>query len=246
MRISRSLWPVSRRIPCIHVGEVLPAYIKAHTANNQNSVQPPQPMASSPAAAIVLAAGLSRRLGRQKALVSINGATLVEWSYRRLTDAGCDVVVVVNNEVAERVAHLLPNATLVENDDPDAGRTGSLQLGCEALAKQNGGMPARLVMAPVDRPAWNANVLEDVLNTPTSGAPSHQGRRGHPVLLDQTAIEAVMAAKADASLRELVFFAEIPTEAPWLFHNIDTEDDVDRLLEDKAALLACFSQGEGI
>ncbi|MFZ8906694.1 MAG: nucleotidyltransferase family protein [Poseidonia sp.] len=203
-------------------------------------------MASSPAAAVVLAAGLSRRLGRQKALVSINGATLVEWSYRRLSEAGCDVVVVVNSEVAQRVAHLLPDATLVENDDPDAGRTGSLQLGCKALAQQNGVMPARLVMAPVDRPAWNAAVLEEVLNTSKSGAPAHHGRRGHPVLLDQTAIEVVMAAKSDASLRELVSFAEIPTEAPWLFHNIDTEDDVDRLLGDEAALLACFPQGEGI
>jgi len=203
-------------------------------------------MASSPAAAVVLAAGLSRRLGRQKALVSINGATLVEWSYRRLSEAGCDVVVVVNSEVAQRVAHLLPDATLVENDDPDAGRTGSLQLGCKALAQQNGVMPARLVMAPVDRPAWNAAVLQEVLNTSKSGAPAHHGRRGHPVLLDQTAIEVVMAAKSDASLRELVSFAEIPTEAPWLFHNIDTEDDVDRLLGDEAALLACFPQGEGI
>ena len=203
-------------------------------------------MASSPAAAVVLAAGLSRRLGRQKALVSINGATLVEWSYRRLSEAGCDVVVVVNSEVAQRVAHLLPDATLVENDDPDAGRTGSLQLGCKALAQHNGVMPARLVMAPVDRPAWNAAVLQEVLNTSKSGAPAHHGRRGHPVLLDQTAIEVVMAAKSDASLRELVSFAEIPTEAPWLFHNIDTEDDVDRLLGDEAALLACFPQGEGI
>ena len=203
-------------------------------------------MASSPAAAVVLAAGLSRRLGRQKALVSINGATLVEWSYRRLSEAGCDVVVVVNSEVAQRVAHLLPDATLVENNDPDAGRTGSLQLGCKALAQQNGVMPSRLVMAPVDRPAWNAAVLEEVLNTSKSGAPAHHGRRGHPVLLDQTAIEVVMAAKSDASLRELVSFAEIPTEAPWLFHNIDTEDDVDRLLGDEAALLACFPQGEGI
>lgn len=203
-------------------------------------------MASSPAAAVVLAAGLSRRLGRQKALVSINGATLVEWSYRRLSEAGCDVVVVVNSEVAQRVAHLLPDATLVENDDPDAGRTGSLQLGCKALAQQNGVMPPRLVMAPVDRPAWNAAVLQEVLNTSKSGAPAHHGRRGHPVLLDQTAIEVVMAAKSDASLRELVSFAEIPTEAPWLFHNIDTEDDVDRLLGDEAALLACFPQGEGI
>ena len=203
-------------------------------------------MATSPVAAVVLAAGLSRRLGRPKALVSINGTTLVEWSYRRLRDAGCDVVVVVNSELAQPVAALLPEARLVVNDDPDAGRTGSLQLGCEALVQQHGALPDRLVMAPVDRPAWNTDILGRLLDTPTSSAPSHQGRRGHPVLLDQAAIETVMAATTDAPLRDFVSFTEVSTEAPWLFHNIDTTEDVNRLIGDEAAILACFSQGEGI
>jgi len=203
-------------------------------------------MASSSVAAVVLAAGLSRRLGRPKALVSINGSTLVEWAYERLNDAGCETVVVVNNDLAKQVGRLLPKATLVVNDDPDAGRTRSLQLGCAALVDQRGSFPERLVMAPVDRPAWNIEILEGLLNTSSSSAPAHEGRRGHPVLLDQAAIEAVVSAKADASLRALVSFTPVPVEAPWLQHNIDTEDDVDRLLEDESALLACFSRGEGI
>ena len=101
-------------------------------------------------------------------------------------------------------------------------------------------------MAPVDRPAWNIEVLERLLDTSTSSAPAHEGRRGHPVLLDQAAIEAVVSANADASLRALVSFASVPVQAPWLHHNIDTEADVDRLLGDEGALLACFSRGEGI
>ena len=203
-------------------------------------------MASSSVAAVVLAAGLSRRLGRPKALVSINGSTLVEWTYERLNDAGCETVVVVNNDLAKQVGRLLPKATLVVNVDPDAGRTRSLQLGCAALVDQRGSLPERLVMAPVDRPAWNIEVLEGLLNTSSSSAPAHEGRRGHPVLLDQAAIEAVASANADASLRALVSFTSVPVEAPWLHHNIDTDDDVDRLLEDESALLACFSRGEGI
>ena len=203
-------------------------------------------MGASPVAAVVLAAGLSRRLGRPKALVSINGSTLVEWAHQRLNEAGCETVVVVNNDLAEQVARLLPKATLVVNDDPDAGRMRSLQLGCAALVDQRGTLPERLVMAPVDRPAWNIEVLERLLDTSTSSAPAHEGRRGHPVLLDDAAIEVVMAASADDSLRALVSFVPVPVEAPWLHHNIDTEADVDRLLGDEGALLACFSRGEGI
>ena len=197
-------------------------------------------------AAVVLAAGLSRRLGRPKALVSINELTLVEWAHQRLNEAGCETVVVVNNDLAEEVARLLPKATLVVNDDPDAGRMRSLQLGCAAFVNQWGSLPERLVMAPVDRPAWNIEVLERLLDTSTSSAPAHDGRRGHPVLLDQAAIETVVSANADASLRALVSFVPVPVEAPWLHHNIDMEADVDLLLGDESALLACFSRGEGI
>ena len=246
MRITRSPRPVSRWVPSSHAREVPRAYIKAHSANNQNTAQPVQTMGPSPVAAVVLAAGLSRRLGRPKALVSINGSTLVEWAHQRLNDAGCKTVVVVNNDLAHQVARFLPNATLVVNDDPDAGRMRSLQLGCAALVNQWGSLPERLVMAPVDRPAWNIEVLERLLDTSTSSAPAHEGRRGHPVLLDDAAIEVVMAASADDSLRALVSFAPVPVEAPWLHHNIDTEADVERLLADEAACLACFSRGEGI
>lgn len=203
-------------------------------------------MPSTPIAAVVLAAGMSRRLGRPKALVSVNGLTLVEWSYRRLCERGCRVVVVVNGDIAEQVATLLPEAQLVVNDDPDAGRMRSLQLGCSALAQRTGVLPERLLMAPVDRPCWNVEILDVLLRASTSTAPAHQDRRGHPVVLDTSDIAKVMAADSMASLRDLISFAPVPVAAPWLHLNIDTESDVNQLLEDEPGLLACFSQGEGI
>ena len=202
-------------------------------------------MPSSPAA-VVLAAGMSRRLGHPKALVSVNGRSLVEWSFKRLHEHGCQVVVVVNPDIAERVAVLLPDAHVVVNDDPDAGRMRSLQLGCSALALQTGSLPERLVMAPVDRPGWNAEVLNSLLSASSSAAPAYKSRRGHPVLLDASAIEKVMTAEHTASLRELVSFPPISVEAPWLHLNIDTAEDVNQLMENDSALSACFSEGEGI
>ena len=55
-----------------------------------------------------------------------------------------------------------------------------------------------------------------------------------------------MTAEHTASLRELVSFAPVPVEAPWLHLNIDTADDVDQLMENASALLSCFPEGEGI
>jgi hypothetical protein len=43
-----------------------------------------------------------------------------------------------------------------------------------------------------------------------------------------------------------VLFKPVAVAAPWLHLNIDTEKDVSLLESNDAALLACFSQGEGI
>ncbi len=204
-------------------------------------------MDSTSTPAVVLAAGYSRRLGRPKALVDINGKELVQWIHERLDSVGCrPVVVVVNAEIESDVKNLLPEAHLVVNPNPDAGRTGSLQLGIEALAAVMDSDPERLVMAPVDRPGWNIEVLQALLANKGDSAPFHGGRKGHPVLLSSPAIQAVRKAESHLSLRDLVLFKPVAVAAPWLHLNIDTEKDVSLLESNDAALLACFSQGEGI
>ena len=204
-------------------------------------------MDSTSTPAVVLAAGYSRRLGRPKALVDINGKELVRWIHERLDSVGCrPVVVVVNAEIESDVKNLLPEAHLVVNPNPDAGRTGSLQLGIEALAAAMDSDPERLVMAPVDRPGWNIEVLQALLANKGDSAPFHGGRKGHPVLLSSPAIHAVRKSESHLSLRDLVLFKPVAVAAPWLHLNIDTEKDVSLLESNDAALLACFSQGEGI
>ena len=89
-------------------------------------------MASDPVPAVVLAAGFSRRLGRPKALVEVNGRPLVVWVVDRLLTAGCLPVVVVNADIEPQVRSMVPHAPIVVNEDPDAGRTGSLHVGPSA------------------------------------------------------------------------------------------------------------------
>ncbi|MEC7065213.1 MAG: NTP transferase domain-containing protein, partial [Candidatus Thermoplasmatota archaeon] len=99
-------------------------------------------------AAVVLAAGRSRRLGRPKALVGVNGRPLVAWIHQRLLAAGCEVMVVVNPDLADDVRAVLPGALIAVNDNPDAGRTRSLPLGLPARREHHGRSPPRLVLAP--------------------------------------------------------------------------------------------------
>ena len=203
-------------------------------------------MASDPVPAVVLAAGFSRRLGRPKALVEVNGRPLVAWVVDRLFTAGCLPVVVVNADIEPQVRSMVPHASIVVNQDPDAGRTGSLQVGLSFMRERLGYEPERLVMAPVDRPCWSVDILATLLTRRGNVAPMHDDRRGHPVVLDAGGIAAVLAANANDPLREVVSFTGVPVAGPWIHMNIDTEDDVERLASEGAHLEACFSQGEGI
>ena len=200
-----------------------------------------------PTPAVVLAAGLSRRLGRPKAMVQVNGRAVVRWVCDRLRRAGCHpVVVVVNEQTASDVGRAVPWALLAVNPNPDAGRTGSLQIGLTALVEETGATLERAVMAPVDRPGWTSEVVAALLAASGDVAPLHEGRSGHPVVLSSASIEAVMVSGRDRPLRELVAFSGVPVSAPWLGLNLDTEEDIERLLADAAVLDACFSEGEGI
>lgn len=196
--------------------------------------------------AVLLAAGLSRRLGRPKALVSVNGRTLVEWAHERLLAANCTPVVVVNIDIESEIKALLPNTHIVVNPQPDLGRTGSLQLGLRTLVEVLGYEIQRLVMVPVDRPCWNVPLLMALLEHEGNVAPAHDGRKGHPVVLGSEALVAVSQAQQDTPLRELVQFVPVPVLAPWLNMNIDTPEDVDQLMAEGEHLSSCFSESEGI
>lgn len=222
-------------------------YIKLSKDKTHDGALPPHVVKGEEVPAVLLAAGQSRRLGRPKALVEIAEKALILRSWEELCSAGCaPVVVVVNNTLNDDIVKLLPHATLVINPRPEEGRTGSLQCGLTAIESMTGKRPQRVVMAPVDRPGWNANVVKRLLEHDGCVAPTSGGRHGHPVVMDSVAIETVLTSPPDASLRELTTFMHVEVDAPWLGLNVDTTEDLAILAVEEAELRAYFEQGEGI
>ena len=203
-------------------------------------------MPPSNAPAIVLAAGASARLGAPKALVRLGSRTLIEWTHHHLTLAGCrPVVLVVHPEIEGPVRALLPEVDLVVNHAFASGRTGSLQTGLQHL-NTNGHSLARVVMAPVDRPGWNASVVRALVDGSGCVGAVHANQRGHPVVLDETGVQTVLQAEASAPLNALVEFSPVEVKAPWLGLNVDTPQQVEVLEGLVDELLLYFAEGEGI
>jgi molybdenum cofactor cytidylyltransferase len=87
-------------------------------------------------AGILLAAGASSRMGRNKMLVELEGEALVHRAARRALEAGLDTLVVVVGHEAERVRTALSDLAcdFVHNPDYREPTSGSLHRGLQHLS----------------------------------------------------------------------------------------------------------------
>ena len=165
----------------------------------------PQDEGGASFGAIILAAGMSSRMGENKVLLPWrDGRTLVAHVAAKFLRAGISEVVVVTGRDAERVEASLAGLDVrpVHNPDYATGEMlSSLQAGLRALPA---GLEAAYVQ-PADMPC----VPEDVIGllrarheTGFSVAPSYKGRRGHPVLLDRVDWRRMLGLAAGARPRD--------------------------------------------
>ncbi|MCS5532872.1 MAG: NTP transferase domain-containing protein [Candidatus Poseidoniaceae archaeon] len=175
--------------------------------------------------AVILAAGASERLGQPKALAIFNGESLVKRAVRQLKESGCrTIVVVTNTELAVDIMLEIEEGSVVVNQNPEEGRTGTLQCGLLSLGGEKGNFPRKVLVVPVDRCGWTVETIDVLLQENKSCSPIPSG---HPLLLCDSDIEDVLAATPDMPLRDLVNFVRI--DAPGKFLNIDTPADLEAL-----------------
>ena len=193
---------------------------------------------AKPGPAVILAAGASQRLGQPKSLVAVGKTTLVGLAFQKLAKAGCSpILIVTRSELSVQIMQAAIGSTVIVNSAPEEGRTGSIQCGILSLAGDKGRMPRRVIIAPVDRPGWTVEHVKSLLLTESSSTLASNGRRGHPLLLDSDAIQSVLAAPTQSSLRDLVSFAEVVVDGPLLGLNIDQPDDLILLKQHELSLL---------
>lgn len=133
-----------------------------------------------PAAALILAAGAGRRMGRPKATVPLGGRTLLERAVAVAGDAGCDPILAVLRPGVLGPEGVLPAV----NPDPDRGMGSSLRVGLDAAASLPGEVD-RLVVLLVDMPGVAAAAVRRVAEAIGPDAPlamaSYASGRAHPV-----------------------------------------------------------------
>jgi len=156
---------------------------------------------------LILAAGLSRRMGRPKQLLPYGDATLLSHAVAVALASPLDeVVVVLSSEVAaasDPVALLDVRVAL--NPRPEDGQSGSLLLGLRALD------PAwdAVVVMTVDQPFVGAVLVAALCNEfarEPSGAvvPTFEGRPSSPVVLSRAMLPLLSGLTGDVGARAVL------------------------------------------
>jgi molybdenum cofactor cytidylyltransferase len=157
-------------------------------------------------AAVLLAAGGSRRLGTAKQLLLVYGEPLVRRAARALLATQPTALYVVVGSQAERIFGAVADtgAVRVDCDDWQLGLSASLRAGVSALP---GDVEGALV-ALCDQPAMDAAHLQALLRAfhahPTDGiASGYADVLGVPAVLPRSWFADVMQLGGDAGAREL-------------------------------------------
>jgi molybdenum cofactor cytidylyltransferase len=184
-------------------------------------------------AAIVLAAGASTRMRRQKLLLPMgDGRPLVRLAVEQVLAAGVDDAVVVLGREAEAVALALaglPVRTVV-NPRFAEGQATSLRAGLDALSPGTEGA----VIALGDQPLPDPTIIRRLVATfRASGrpvvVPVYRDGRGNPVLFAVALFDELRAVTGDRGGRGVIArdptrVAEVPVDAP-MPADIDTPED---------------------
>lgn len=189
-------------------------------------------------AALVLAAGQSRRMGRNKLLEPIDGKPMIAHTVEAIAASAARPIVVVLGNEAEKVRAALSHLPVefVENADYADGLSTSLRRGIERLPDSADGALVCLGDMPRVKPAQIDRLIAAF--NPTEGraivVPTWTGKRGNPVLFGAQFFHDMRTVAGDVGARHLIGLhqdevREVPMEDDAVLIDIDTPDALARL-----------------
>jgi len=185
-------------------------------------------------AAIVLAAGLSRRMGRPKLVLPWYGTTVIESVVNKLTQADLQEIIVVTGASHQQVSQVLAetNVKLVFNP---SYRQDSMLISLKCSLDVVSDQAEAILVVLGDQPQIETDVVSSVIaEYLASGAelvvPSYRMRRGHPWLAARSFWPQIWQTAANTTLRDLlnqnaekIAYVNVETES--ILKDLDTPED---------------------
>lgn len=189
-------------------------------------------------AAVVLAAGRSERMQKNKLLLMLDGKRLIEHNLDALKASNIDKIVVVLGhkpwEVTDVLNSRLNHIRIVINKEYEVGMSSSFKTGLNQI-----GNAEAVLLVLGDQPILDYNLINrmiELLEEKKSRAlivsPVHKGKKGHPLLFSKGLFREIMGLKKNETIRDIVHRhsdALLTIESDeWTLIDIDTPLDLEK------------------
>lgn len=194
--------------------------------------------------AVIVAAGLSSRMGAFKPLLPIDGIPLLETGIRTLQEGGVETIFVVTGYRADLLRPILARTGAKEVFNPVYAQADMFDSVCIGLAEAMAAH-TRLFFLPGDIALFQPHTIRAM--TQWQGAaregllqPCYEGKPGHPVLLSGALPLHILEHNGTGGPRGALACwrgaqERIDLPDPGILLDADTQDDYNRLLAYRAS-----------
>jgi CTP:molybdopterin cytidylyltransferase MocA len=184
-------------------------------------------------AAIILAAGYSRRMGRFKPLLALGGRPMIDWGIDLFRACDVSAIHVVAGHRHDALAPVLAKrgVAMVVNPDFQEGMFSSVKAGIRALSPACGAFFILPADIPLVRPATVRRLLAcfDARRAKVV-VPSFACRPGHPPLVSGELASSILEAQGSEGLRGVLAqwrweTATVPVPDRFILHDADAPED---------------------
>ena len=186
-------------------------------------------------AAIIVAAGMSSRMGDFKPMLNIGSISIAQRIVANFHQAGVDRIVMItgfNATTLER--HLSGNGIIfLRNENYETTQMfDSAKIGLEYLKDKCD----RILFTPVDIPLFTSATVKTLVDSGAELAcPVCQGQQGHPLLIASRLVDSILADSGEGGLQGAISrcgspMQKIEVEDAGILHDADTPEDYRALL----------------
>ena len=185
--------------------------------------------------AVVVAAGLSSRMGAFKPLLKLGTQSVVQHVISSFRQAGVDHIAIITGHNAAELKKHLKNADVIFLHNAQYQTTqmfDSAKIGLSYMKE----CCDRVFFTPVDIPLFTSKTVARLMKSDAAlVSPVHEQKQGHPILMSTAVIDTVLQDSGEGGLkgafqRSEIPMTHVPVNDPGILRDADTPEEFKLLL----------------
>lgn len=194
---------------------------------------------NSSIAAVVLAAGLSTRMGQQKLLLPWGNETVISQIIKTISSAGLLKIIIVTGKEDQKLNAILNQYSVtqvINSDYANGSMVTSLQKGLASIQDEN--ISASMIFLG-DQPTVQVDTIHSILNAYASSGsrivvPSYKFHQGHPWLIDRNLWSEIRNLTSENTMKDFlvrqkkaIHYAIV--DSPSILQDMDTPEQFQKI-----------------